>query len=65
MVDELRLELMKKAGEELDQAEELIDSGDVAAAKKILASLKSAVRKTDLEARVTELYAKAQEAGAE
>ena len=63
MVDEFRKELLAKAGEELDQAEQLVDGGDVAAAKKILASLKSAVRKTDLEARVEALYAKIKAAG--
>lgn len=63
MVEEYLKELLAKAGEELDEAEGLIDSGDVSGAKKILASLKSAVRKTDLEARVDELYEKIKAAG--
>jgi soluble cytochrome b562 len=65
MVEEYRKELMEKAGEELDQADQLIGEGDVSAAKKILSSLKSAVKKTDLEERVNALYEKIKAAAAE
>ncbi len=68
MVTEYHGVLMEKAGEELDKANDLIDEDEMSAAKKILGSLKSAVKKTPLEARVTELYAKikaAQAASAE
>jgi hypothetical protein len=58
MVTEYRGVLMEKAGEELDGANDLIDEGEMSKAKKILGSLKSVVKKTPLEARVTELYEK-------
>jgi len=58
MLEEVQKELLGKAAEELDEADGMIESGDVSGAKKILASLKSAVKKTDLEARVDELYEK-------
>lgn len=63
MVEDVRAELLGKASEELDQAAELIDGGNTKDAKKILDGLKSAVRKTDLEARVAELYEKIKAAG--
>ena len=64
MVEEYRKELMAKAGEELDEAEGMIDNDDIAGAKKVLTSLKAAVRKTDLEARVDALYEKIKAAAA-
>jgi len=64
MVEDVRVELMAKASEELDKAADLIDQGEMSEAKKILGSLKSVVRKTDLENRVAELYQKIKEASA-
>jgi hypothetical protein len=58
LVDAYKAELMDAAGEELDEVDTLIDAGDISKAKKILAALKSPVRKTPLEARVNELYEK-------
>ena len=65
MVLEFEKELMGKAAEELDEADGLIEAGEISDAKKILSSLKSALRKTDLEARVDELYQKIKDAAAE
>ena len=65
LVEEYKAELLEKAGDELDKANDLIDEGDMSAAKKILASLKTGVKKTPLEARITELYAKIKAAGTE
>ena len=65
MVTEYQGVLMEKAGEELDQANDLIDEDEIRAAKKILTSLKGAVRKTPLEARINELYEKIKAAAAD
>ena len=65
MVTEYHGVLMEKAGEELDNANDLIEEGEMSAAKKILGSLKGAVKKTPLEARIAELYAKIKAASAE
>lgn len=65
MVTEYHGVLMEKADEELDKANDLIDEDEMSAAKKILGSLKSVVKKTPLEARVKELYAKIKAAQAE
>jgi hypothetical protein len=64
MVTAYKAELIEKAGEELDKANDLIDEGDMSAAKKILGSLKSGVKKTPLEERISELYAKIKAASA-
>ena len=64
LVNGVRENLLAKAGEELDKAEELIDGGDAKGAKKILSSLKLALKKTDLEARVAELSEKLKGASA-
>jgi hypothetical protein len=58
MADEVKAELTKAAGAELDKAEELLDEGDVAGAKKILGGLKRVLKKTELEGRVNELMAR-------
>ena len=65
MVEAYKAELLEVAGEELDKANDLIDEGEMSQAKKILASLKTGVKKTPLEARITELYAKIKAASAE
>ncbi len=64
MVEEFRAELMEKAGEELDAVEELI-ADDLPQAKKRLAKMKSVLRKTPLEERVTTLYTKIKAAAAQ
>jgi hypothetical protein len=58
MLDEIKATLLTKAGEELDAADALIDEGDFGGAKKILSSLSSPLKKTDLGSRVSELYEK-------
>jgi hypothetical protein len=65
MVTAYKAELIEKAGEELDRANDLIDEGDMSAAKKLMSSLKSGVKKTPLEARIAELYEKIKSASAE
>ncbi len=55
----VKAELLEAAKEELDNAEELIDEGDLAAANKILKPHKRALKKSPLEARLKELLAKA------
>ena len=54
----LKEQVLETAGEELDTAEEKIGEQDMKSAKKILAGLKSALRKSSLEARWKQLYAK-------
>ena len=63
-LDAFKEQLIEMATSELDDAESLIDDGDFSAAKKVLASLKSALKKHELADRVTELYAKIKEAQA-
>jgi len=61
MLDAYQAALMEKAAEELDQADELIEAGDFSGAKKIFASLKSALKKTDLAERIDAGYARIKE----
>jgi hypothetical protein len=56
---EVRETLMAAAKAELDKAAELIGSGDLAAAKKILSSLRFALKGTDLAPQLEELLEKA------
>ena len=58
MLDAYKATLLEKAGEELESADELIEALEFSDAKKILSSLKSALKKTELAPRVDELYAK-------
>ncbi len=65
MIDAHKATLLEKAGEELDNAEEMIGNEEFAKANKLLSSLKTALRKTDLEGRLTELFALLKEKKAE
>jgi len=57
-LEEYQKQLLAKAGDELDSAEVMIGEGDIKGAKKILSSLKSALKKTPLEERLDELEGK-------
>jgi hypothetical protein len=58
----VRTEVLAAASKELDGAAEKIDSGDLKGAKKILTPLRSALKGTDLEARVADLIEKSKTA---